>query len=140
MEIVIPSLAALAAAAQEFAAALGESRVVAFYGAMGAGKTTFIKALCEALGVQDVITSPTFAIVNEYLSGSDAVYHCDCYRLRSAAEFLDLGGEDYLYSGHLCLIEWPEVIEELLPAQTCRVSIVARDDGCRIVTLLPPEP
>ena len=112
--------------------------VIAFYGKMGAGKTTFIKALCEELGVEDVITSPTFAIVNEYslpLGGrlEGALYHFDFYRIKKIEEVYDMGYEDYFYSGNLCLIEWPELIEELLPENALRVTIEEQPDGSRII-------
>ena len=113
--------------------------VIAFYGKMGAGKTTFIKALCEELGVEDVITSPTFAIVNEYslpLGGrlEGALYHFDFYRIKKIEEVYDMGYEDYFYSGNLCLIEWPELIEELLPEDALRVTIEEQPDGSRTIT------
>ena len=115
---------------------MGERKVFAFYGQMGAGKTTFIKAVCEAMGVQDVINSPTFAIVNEYLDGKgQPVYHFDFYRLKCASEAYDIGFEDYVYSGHVCFMEWPEVIEPLLPDDVVRVTIEEQADGSRIVTL-----
>jgi tRNA threonylcarbamoyladenosine biosynthesis protein TsaE len=112
--------------------------VIAFYGKMGAGKTTFIKALCEELGVEDVITSPTFAIVNEYslpLGGrlEGALYHFDFYRIKKIEEVYDMGYEDYFYSGNLCLIEWPELIEDLLPEDALRVTIEEQPDGSRII-------
>ena len=110
--------------------------VVAFYGKMGAGKTTFIKALCEALGVEDVITSPTFAIVNEYTtSEGNPIYHFDFYRIRRLEEVYDMGYEDYFYDPQaLCLIEWPELIEELLPDDSLRVSISEQPDGTRLIS------
>lgn len=99
-------------------------RVFAFYGEMGAGKTTFIKALCSELGVPDIIQSPTFAIINEYRrQNGEPVYHFDFYRIKKLEEAYDIGYEDYLYSGCYCFIEWPELIEELLPAGTVRVTI-----------------
>ena len=112
--------------------------VIAFYGKMGAGKTTFIKALCEELGVEDVITSPTFAIVNEYslpLGGrlEGALYHFDFYRIKKIEEVYDMGYEDYFYSGNLCLIEWPELIEDLLPEDALRVTIEEQPDGSRTI-------
>ena len=107
--------------------------VIAFYGKMGAGKTTFIKALCEELGVEDVITSPTFAIVNEYTVDSQSIYHFDFYRIKKIEEVYDMGYEDYFYSGNLCLIEWPELIEELLPENALRVTIEEQPDGSRII-------
>ena len=111
-------------AARRFVEAMGDNTVFAFYGKMGAGKTTFIKAVCEELGVSDVITSPTFAIVNEYRSeiAGELIYHFDFYRIKKLEEVYDMGYEDYLYSGALCFIEWPELIEELLPGNTVKVT------------------
>lgn len=131
MTLRIQSLKTIGATAREFLSRLGESRVVAFYGSMGAGKTTFIKALCEALGVEDVITSPTFAIVNEYAAPVGPVYHFDFYRIHKIEEVYDMGYEEYFDSGSLCLIEWPELIEDLLPAETLRVTITEQPDGSR---------
>ena len=134
-EILIPSLDKIADAAQEFVAQMGHRRVFAFYGGMGAGKTTFIKALCQQLGVKDAVTSPTFAIVNEYGSDIGPIYHFDFYRIKNLAEVMDLGFDDYAYSGHLCLMEWPELIEDLLPDNTVSVHIEETDNGMRKVTL-----
>lgn len=124
-------------AAKEFIEAMGDSTIFAFYGKMGAGKTTFIKALCQTLGVDDEVNSPTFAIVNEYRSSTTAelIYHFDFYRINRIDEVYDLGYEDYFYSGALCLIEWPELIEELLPEDTKKVSIEEINDGERIITI-----
>ena len=134
MEIRITSLDTIRDAAKEFAANMGDSRVFAFYGKMGAGKTTFIKALCRELGVEDVITSPTFAIVNEYTAASgDPIYHFDFYRIKKLDEVYDMGYEEYFYNGGLCLIEWPELIEELLPENAVRVSISEQADGTRLI-------
>ena len=122
-------------AAREFIEHIGDRRVFAFYGKMGAGKTTFVKAICEELGVNDVITSPTFAIINEYTSAKDdTIFHFDFYRIKKLEEVYDMGYEDYFYSGALCFIEWPELIEEILPDDAVRVSITEQDDGSRIVT------
>ncbi|MFH1296756.1 MAG: tRNA (adenosine(37)-N6)-threonylcarbamoyltransferase complex ATPase subunit type 1 TsaE [Bacteroidota bacterium] len=99
-------------------------RIFAFYGAMGAGKTTFIQALCRELGVEDQALSPSFAIINEYHTYEDApVYHMDFYRISKLEEVYDIGYEEYLFSGHYCFLEWPELIEELLPEETVRVTI-----------------
>ena len=135
MEIRIENIESLAAAAQKFVDEMGENRVFAFYGKMGAGKTTFIKAICEALGVEDVVTSPTFAIVNEYKVNEESVFHFDFYRIKNLREAYDIGCEEYFYSGSPCFIEWPEMIEELLPEDTVKVHIDVLDDGSRIVTL-----
>lgn len=124
-------------AASEFLKELGDRKIVAFYGSMGAGKTTFIKAICDVLGVTDTVNSPTFAIVNEYLAASgESVYHFDFYRIKKIEEAYDFGYEDYFYSGNLCLIEWPELIEELLPEDTVRVKIEEVDEGERLLTLI----
>ena len=133
MEIKINTLESINDAAQAFLAAIGNHRIIAFYGKMGAGKTTFIKALCEELGVEDVITSPTFAIVNEYTieERGESIYHFDFYRIRKLEEVYDMGYEDYFYSGNLCLIEWPELIEEILPDEAIRVTIAEQPDGSR---------
>ena len=139
MEIKIQSLDQIHEAAHRFVEAMGDNTVFAFYGKMGAGKTTFIKAVCEELGVSDVITSPTFAIVNEYRSeiAGELIYHFDFYRIKKLEEVYDMGYEDYLYSGALCFIEWPELIEELLPGNTVKVTIEEIENGERKVTLQP---
>ena len=113
-------------------------RVFAFHGNMGAGKTTFIKQLCEDMGTQDVVNSPTFAIVNVYdvqTPYSGEVYHFDCYRLKDLREAQDFGAEEYLYSGNYCFIEWPEMIAPLLPEDTVQVRIEVQENGNRILTL-----
>lgn len=132
MEITIKSLDTIHEAAKEFVKEMGEGKVFAFYGKMGAGKTTFIKALCEVLGVEDVITSPTFAIINEYTDGKgDPIYHVDFYRIKKLEEVYDMGYEDYFYSGNLCLLEWPELIEDILPENVIKVTIEEQPDGTR---------
>lgn len=135
MEIKISSLAEINEAAKKFIENMGDGKVFAFYGKMGAGKTTFIKAICEELGVDDVITSPTFAIVNEYQSATtgDSIYHFDFYRIKKLEEVYDMGYEDYFYSGSLCFLEWPELIDDLLPEDATKVTIEATDDGGRVV-------
>lgn len=137
MEIKIESLDQIHEAAREFITAMGDNTVFALYGKMGAGKTTFVKALCEELGVSDVITSPTFAIVNEYRSdeNGELIYHFDFYRINKVEEAFDFGYEDYFYSGALCFIEWPELIEELLPMDAVKVTIEEQADGSRVITL-----
>lgn len=134
MKIKIDSLENIHEAAREFIENMGESNVFAFYGKMGAGKTTFIKAICEEQGVEDVITSPTFAIVNEYSDiDGDPIYHFDFYRIKKLEEVYDMGYEDYFDSGYLCLLEWPELIEELLPEDAVKVTITELEDGTREV-------
>ena len=141
MIIEIKDIEHIGEAARLFVDQIGNRRVFAFYGSMGAGKTTFIKAVCEALGVKDVITSPTFAIVNEYSlprqSEGDGgrLFHFDFYRIKKLEEVYDMGYEDYFYSGSLCFIEWPELIEELLPEDAVKVSITEQENGKRTVTL-----
>ena len=135
MEIKIQDLAHINEAAKAFVENIGDHTVFAFYGKMGAGKTTFIKAICEELGVEDVITSPTFAIVNEYTAQGEPVYHFDFYRIKKLEEVYDMGFEDYFYSGSLCLIEWPELIEEVLPENAVKVYITENPDGSRIVSM-----
>ena len=135
IEIQIPSLDKIADAAREFVEQIGDKRVFAFYGGMGAGKTTFIKAVCEQLGVKDAVASPTFAIVNEYASDFGPVYHFDFYRIKNLGEVMDLGFEDYAYSGNICLMEWPELIEDLLPDNTVNVHIAETSNGMRTVTI-----
>ena len=153
MNITIKDIDHIGEAATQFVNAIGNRRIFAFYGHMGAGKTTFIKAICEALGVEDVVTSPTFAIVNEYMTpqpplggdtnpkefplkgGRGSVYHFDFYRIKNLREAYDIGCEEYFYSGCPCFIEWPELIEELLPEGTVRVNIEVNEDGSRTVTI-----
>lgn len=132
MEITIKSLDTIQEAAKEFINRMGEGKVFAFYGKMGAGKTTFIKALCETLGVKDVITSPTFSLINEYTDRKgNSIYHFDFYRIKKLEEVYDMGYEDYFYSGNLCLLEWPELIEEILPENVIKVTIEEQADGTR---------
>ncbi len=136
--IEIPSLEALPEAARSFAALMGDNTVFAFYGDMGAGKTTFINALSEALGVEPGETaSPTFALINEYRSDTTAelIYHFDFYRIEDLEDALELGIEDYFDSGAVCLIEWPERIAAALPADTVTVRISVNDDDSRTLTI-----
>ena len=135
-QIVIASLADLDRAAKEFLEAIGNATLVALYAPMGAGKTTFTTAVCKALGVkEDAISSPTFAIVNEYRSGAgEPIYHFDFYRIERPEEALDIGLYDYLDSGALCLMEWPENIEGLLPEETLKVNICVNPDGSRTLS------
>ena len=142
MEIRIDSLESISEAARTFIANIGERRVFAFYGQMGAGKTTFIKAICEELGVKEQVTSPTFAIVNVYecdfpplTSHPSPLYHFDFYRIKRLEEAYDIGCEEYFDSGSLCFIEWPELIEDILPLDTVRVEITQQPDGGRLVRI-----
>ena len=132
--IHIPSLGDLPEAARKFVAEMDDSTVYAFYGDMGAGKTTFISELCRALGVdEDDMSSPSFSIINEYRSSStgELIYHFDLYRLENPEEAEDIGVEDYFYSGALCLLEWPERIEDMLPDDTVKVQLIVNDDDSR---------
>ena len=135
--ITIKDLDHIEDAVREFIGQMGDDTVFAFYGKMGAGKTTFIKALCKELGVEDEVNSPTFAIINEYRSATTAelIYHFDFYRIKKLEEVYDLGYEDYFYSGALCFIEWPELVEELLPLDSKKVTITENSDGSRTITL-----
>lgn len=137
-KIRIPSVDTLTQAAEEFVARMGDATVYAFYGDMGAGKTTFIAELCRVLGVdEDTASSPSFSLINEYRSDTTAelIYHFDLYRLEDMGEALDIGVEDYFDSGALCLIEWPERIEDILPDDTVRVDINVEDDGSRTLSI-----
>ena len=147
MEIEIKDLEHIREAAKQFISHIGDHRVFAFYGSMGAGKTTFIKAICEDLGVTDVVTSPTFAIVNEYTCDtsltshpspltSHKIFHFDFYRIKKLEEVYDMGYEDYFYSDSLCFIEWPELIDEVLPDDAVKVTIKENADGTRTVSTL----
>ena len=133
MEIEIKDLEHIREAARQFISHIGDRRVFAFYGSMGAGKTTFIKAVCEELGVTDVVTSPTFAIVNEYETSHRPIFHFDFYRIKKLEEVYDMGYEDYFYSDALCFIEWPELIDEVLPDDAVKVTIKENADGTRTV-------
>ena len=137
MTITIKDLDHIEDAAREFIGQMGDDTVFAFYGKMGAGKTTFIKALCKLLGVEDEVNSPTFAIINEYRSETTAelIYHFDFYRIKKLEEVYDLGYEDYFYSGALCFIEWPELVEELLPLDAKKVTITENSDGTRTIVI-----
>jgi tRNA threonylcarbamoyladenosine biosynthesis protein TsaE len=134
MYIEINDLSEIHQAARQFLAEIDNQNVFAFYGDMGAGKTTFIKALCEELGVQEPVTSPTFAIINEYRDKKGkSIYHFDFYRIKKLEEVFDFGYEDYFYSGNLCFIEWPELVESLLPENVVRLSLRQTENGARIL-------
>lgn len=136
MNIIVDNIANIRTAAKKFIEQMGDSTVFAFHGEMGAGKTTFIKAICEELGVEDPINSPTFAIVNEYRSATgELIYHFDFYRINKIDEAFDFGYEDYFYSGALCFIEWPEKIEELLPFDVVSVQIKQIEDNSRVINI-----
>lgn len=134
MEIRINGLEEISAAARAFIEAMDGRRVFAFYGEMGAGKTTFIAEVCRLLGADDDSGSPTFSIVNEYRDrDGNPIYHFDFYRLESPEEALDLGAEEYFYSGDLCLMEWPDRIGPLLPDEAVEVTVEVEPDGSRVI-------
>lgn len=132
MIVSVSSVEELIPAARQLLATCRSSRIFAFYGAMGAGKTTFIKVICRELGVTDTVLSPTFSIINEYkdLNGN-SLYHFDFYRIKNIREAYDIGYEEYFYSGSYCFIEWPELIEDLLPEDTVKVTITTGSDEVR---------
>lgn len=139
MKIVVTDKSRLRDAARHFLRETEGKRIIAFYGQMGSGKTTFIRALCHELGVTDTVTSPTFTLINEYKRPSGVpVYHFDFYRIKKITEVLDFGIEEYFDSASPCFMEWPELIEPLLPPETLRVSITVRDDGSRVIGTIPP--
>ncbi len=130
--IQIPDKGQLSKAARDFLPLTRKYTVILFSGEMGAGKTTFIQALCKELGVKEVVNSPTFALVNEYFTGDgSSLFHFDLYRINRQEELLDIGYEDYFYSGKLCLVEWPEKAPELLPSDALEVTVVVKEDGAR---------
>ena len=134
MQLSLNNLSDIDIVAQRFVDKMDQNNVFAFYGEMGAGKTTFIKAICKALGVEETITSPTFAIVNEYTKDDgDPIFHFDFYRIKNIEEAYDFGYEDYFYSGHLCFIEWPQLVEPLLPESVVKVQIVVEDNEQRSI-------
>jgi tRNA threonylcarbamoyladenosine biosynthesis protein TsaE len=125
--ITVNNEAGLLPAAESLLAHYPDRRVFAFYGKMGAGKTTFIKVISSLIGATDVVQSPSFAIINEYKTGSDSIFHFDFYRIRKIEEVFDIGYEDYIYSGAYCFIEWPDLVEELLPLDVVKVKISGDD-------------
>lgn len=130
--IDIPDLSGIDAAAEEFLSQTQGRELLAFYAPMGAGKTTFTVALCKALGVEDSVCSPTFTIINEYRTASgEPLFHFDFYRIKNNAEAMDIGVDDYFYSGCRCIMEWPENIEDLLPEDTLKIRIEVNPDGSR---------
>ena len=136
MEIIIESKRDLRSAASKFLGMTGNSRIFAFYGPMGAGKTTIIKAICNELGVVDTVTSPTFTLVNEYNTLSDqAIYHIDFYRIKKPEEVFDFGVEEYFSSGNYCFIEWPDMAEAILPEETVKVRIRVAQEEQRLVVI-----
>lgn len=141
MKIVVTDKSRLRDAARQFLKETAGRRIVAFYGQMGSGKTTFIRAICSELGVTDTVTSPTFTLINEYKRpGGLPVYHFDFYRIRKITEVLDFGIEEYFDSASPCFMEWPELIEPLLPPETLRLSITVINDGSRVIETLEDPP
>jgi len=141
MKIVVTDKSRLRDAARHFLRETEGKRMIAFYGQMGSGKTTFIRALCNELGVTDTVTSPTFTLINEYKRPSGIpVYHFDFYRIKKITEVLDFGIEEYFDSASPCFMEWPELIEPLLPPETLKVSITVSDDGSRVIETIAPPP
>ena len=136
MEIVIKDKRHLHSAARQFLKHSGKNKIFAFYGSMGAGKTTIIKAVCELLGAIDIISSPTFTLVNEYrTSGGESLFHLDFYRIKKLEEVFDFGIEEYLTGDSYCFMEWPELAEEILPAETVRVRISVDEYEQRTLTI-----
>ncbi|MDQ1332532.1 MAG: tRNA threonylcarbamoyladenosine biosynthesis protein TsaE [Bacteroidota bacterium] len=136
MKIVISTKRELPKAVRKLLNHTGKNRLLAFYGSMGAGKTTIIKAICESLGAKDAVTSPTFTLVNEYITpDGDSLYHIDFYRIKKRDEVFDLGIEEYLSSGFYCFMEWPELIEDILPPETVKVRITVGPDEVRILEI-----
>ena len=136
MKIVVNCVSELERAATSLLELINDNNIVCFYGEMGVGKTTFIKEICKKLGVEDVVSSPTFSIINEYLTDNDeSVYHFDFYRIEKEEEAFDIGYEEYFYQGNLCLIEWPEEISSIIPENIMKVQIT-RSDEQRIIEII----
>lgn len=134
-KLVIENLSDIENVAREFLKQTSGTQVYAFYGSMGAGKTTFISALCKVMGVEDEVASPTFTIVNEYRTETgESIYHFDFYRINNIREVLDIGYEEYMNDGGISFMEWPEKIEEILPDDVLKVSIKEAEDGSRVIT------
>jgi tRNA threonylcarbamoyladenosine biosynthesis protein TsaE len=137
MEIIIRDKSRLHEKAKKFISLTSGKKIFAFSGSMGAGKTTIIKAICEALGAKDIVTSPTFTIVNEYITSTkESIYHIDFYRIKKIEEVFDFGIEEYFTSGSYCFMEWPELVEEILPPETVTVKITVDDNEQRILKFL----
>jgi len=134
--LVLKSLSDLNVVAEKFLRLIQNKKVIAFFGPMGVGKTTFIKALCNELGVVEIVTSPTFALINEYqTSNGNTIYHFDFYRIEKIEEVFDFGYEDYFYSGNYCFIEWPDKVAEILPDHIVFVQMVENEDGSRTINI-----
>jgi tRNA threonylcarbamoyladenosine biosynthesis protein TsaE len=135
MDITLNSLLDLEGAAKRLLEFNKQNKIFVFYGDMGAGKTTFIKAICAELGVKDTVSSPTFSIVNEYVGNGNTIYHFDFYRIKSIQEAFDIGYEEYFYSGNICLIEWPEKVQELLPEHYVKIQITTIEPDKRLMSI-----
>jgi len=134
--LILKSLSDLNIVAEKFLRLMKDKKVFAFFGPMGVGKTTFIKALCNELGVVEIVTSPTFALINEYQTGNgNIIYHFDFYRIEKIEEVFDFGYEDYFYSGNYCFIEWPDKIAEILPEDVVYVQMIENGDGSRTINI-----
>jgi tRNA threonylcarbamoyladenosine biosynthesis protein TsaE len=134
--IPVQNLKVIDPAAREFLARMGDSRIIAISGEMGAGKTTFIQSVCKAMGVSQTVNSPTFSLINEYFTeDGESIYHFDFYRIEKPEELLDIGYEDYMYSGSVCFIEWPEKAWDLIPADALHAKIVVMEDGSRRIQM-----
>jgi tRNA threonylcarbamoyladenosine biosynthesis protein TsaE len=136
MEIIIKDKSHLPAAARQLLKHAGRNKILAFYGSMGAGKTTIIKAVCETLGTEDIVSSPTFTLVNEYRTRSgETLFHIDFYRIRKLEEVYDFGIEEYLTGDSYCFMEWPELAEEILPPETLRIRITVGENEKRVLAI-----
>ena len=134
--LTLKSLSDLNIVADKFLRLLRNKKVFAFFGSMGVGKTTFIKALCNELGVVEIVTSPTFALINEYqTSKGDTIYHFDFYRINKIEEVFDFGYEEYFFSGNYCFIEWPDKVAEILPENVVYIQMLENDDGTRTINI-----